>query len=264
MWEPFNPHKMKAYRDFPDFLYRRPEDRDSQLQVYARQVLSGDIQNSWIDREVDRFHFQFRILKEVRGNLFLRWLHNHVPEIPLIFMIRHPCAVVLSRMEAGWDTEEDIQAFVSQKTLVDDFLSDKMALILNAVSQEEKHAAIWAIQTLVPILQFADTFLNLVFYEDLCTNPEEEIPRIFKSISQTYHEDIYQRLDQPSRTVKGTSAVMRGEDKVRRWQEFLTPGQIRSILSIVEKFGLDCLYGNSFTPLIRSNKEIAKNIRSSL
>lgn len=250
MWEPFNPHRMKAYRDFPDFIYKRSEDNDPNLFEYSNQVLHGDIRAAWIDREIDQCRFDYRLVKDIRINLFLHWMHKHFPDVPIIFMIRHPCAVVLSRMSAKWETGGDIHSFLSQTTLAEDYLADKADFIKTAGTIEEKHAIIWAIQNLIPLQQFKNSTLNIVFYEDLCLTPEHEIPKIFNIMGTNFHKDIFRRLDTPSRTTQGSSAIISGVDKVSRWRDVLSPRQVRSILSVVEMFGLNYLYEDSLTPVI--------------
>ena len=49
MFEPFNPVRVSAFRGFPDFCYRRPEDEDPDLEAYARRILTGRIRDRWID-----------------------------------------------------------------------------------------------------------------------------------------------------------------------------------------------------------------------
>ena len=152
--EPFNPGRVAAYSQFPDFLYRRPDADDPDLFAFALQVLRGSIRDAWVDREVSYILNRCRLVKEIRANLLLKWLHLSFPFVPLLLIIRHPCAVVLSRLEAGWDAEADLTAFLTQPQLVNDYLQDKMTLIENARRPEERHAAVWCIQNLVPLHQF--------------------------------------------------------------------------------------------------------------
>jgi hypothetical protein len=252
IWEPFNPHKVEAFGGFVDFQYRRPDDPAPVLFAYAENVMNGSVRNRWVDRETDRIFFDYRLIKDVRVNLFLKWLKNRFPEIPFIYVMRHPCAVVLSRMEAHWGSDEDIQAFLSQDKLINDYLSDKMSVIKSATSEEEKHAVVWAIQNLVPLKQFMGQTNNVVFYENLCLQPEVEIPKIFHIIGTEYRETVFRVVKKPSRTVKKTSAVLTGEDKIARWEKTLSSRQVNSILTVVEVFGLNYIYGDSVLPLIGS------------
>lgn len=249
MWEPFNPHTVEAFSKFNDFLYLCPTDPAPELYEYTRTVLKGDIRHAWIDREISRILVDYRIIKEIRANLFLSWLHKKFPSVPLIFIIRHPCAVVLSRMEANWGADEDFNALMTQSELIDDHLKDRMDLIESARSTESRHAVLWAIQHLVPIKQFQHEPLNIVFYENLCLKPDQEIPRIFQIIGHEVDASVYKYLKVPSRTTIRTSAVVTGDNRVTKWKEKLSKKQIDDILSVVRDFNLDYIYGDQAIPL---------------
>jgi hypothetical protein len=250
LFEPFHSGLVADYATFNYFQYRRPEEDDGELFAYCQQVFSGAIRHPWIDRAVDTLHPQIRIVKEIRANLFLKWIQRRFPEVPLLFVIRHPCAVVQSRMQLGWATESDIGPFLAQPALIQDHLSEKLAVIEQALTPEQEHAVIWCISNLIPLRQFAPGELAVVFYENLCLQPAAEVDRIFGAIGKTYQPSILTVLDRPSSTSKSTSEVMRGGDRVAGWQNKLTPRQVDDVLSIVSAFDLDYLYGDGLVPLV--------------
>lgn len=252
MFEPFHARCVSAFSQFNYFQYMRPGSANDELFAYCQRVFSGNIRHSWIDREVEIIFPQFRVIKEIRANLFLKWIREHFPEMPVVFVVRHPCAVVLSRMQLDWATDVDVEPFLSQEELVNDFLSDKMDIIRNAKTPEQKHAIVWCISNLVPLRQFDLNELNVIFYENLCARPEVEIPRIFEVIGHEYKNTVFASMDRPSRTSTRSSAVMTGDDKVTQWKRILSPKQIDDILSVVEAFGLDHIYGDSFTPDVKA------------
>jgi hypothetical protein len=123
MFEPFHPGLVRDYREFNYFQYVRPNAEHPQLKAYCERVFTGGIRHAWIDREVAHLRPRFRLIKEIRANLFLKWAKNQYPTLPFVFVIRHPCAVVLSRMQLNWATDEDIRPFLAQTELIDDFLA---------------------------------------------------------------------------------------------------------------------------------------------
>jgi len=248
MFEPFNPRKVKAYSQFHYFQYMRPAEPDAELREYCRTVFTGDIRSRWIDRGVTVLRPQHRVIKEIRANLFLKWISAEFPAIPLLFIIRHPCAVVSSRMKLGWATDTDIEPFLAQPKLVEDFLADKLDIIERAGTTEEKHALIWCISNLVPLEQFGTGGLTTVFYEDLCTQPEVEIERVFRRLQHGYQASVLDAIRAPSNTATRSSAVVTGDDGLTAWQRELSPRQIRDVLATVEAFGLGRLYGESALP----------------
>jgi Sulfotransferase family len=250
MFEPFHPGKIKEFSQFNYFQYMRPTEPNDALLSYCHKVFTGNIRDAWIDSKLVRIFPRLRIIKDIRVNLFLKWIHNQFPNVPILFIIRHPCAVVQSRLELRWDTDRDITPILSQKGLVDDFLSDKMDIIAGARTYEEKHAVIWCISNLIPIRQFQSNSLNVIFYENLCNNPEFEVPKIFSMINQWCQRPVFELTEKPSGTIKPFSAIVTGENKIARWKKKLSAVQITRILSVVEGFGLDYIYGDSYMPLV--------------
>lgn len=250
LFEPFNPDLVPEYRNFNYFQYMRPGMENPEFHAFAHKVFTGRIRNRWIDRQNERIHSEYRIIKEIRINLALKWLHDNFPEVPIIFLMRHPCAVTASRMELNWATDRDIEPFLSQPDLVEDHLAPYMEIIKNAKTDEENHAVIWCVSNLVPLRQFQPNEIRIVYYENLCTQPEIELPAVFASIGQTYRDGKDNAVNRPSQTTRPSSAVVDGTDKISAWRKKLSHKQIENILRIVKAFGLDHLYGDSLLPLL--------------
>ena len=255
MFEPFNPDLVPEYRGFHYFQYVRPGSKNHEFHSFARKIFTGEIRNRWIDHQTEQIFPKIRLIKEIRINLALKWLHDNFPEVPIVFLLRHPCAVVLSRMELGWATDSDIEPFLSQPALVADFLSEHQGLIRSAKTEEEKHAIIWSISTMVPLKQLQGGELKIVYYENLCTQPELELPSIFAFTGHQYSPLAFDTISRPSQTTRETSPIVSGTDKVSYWRKKLNPAQVDNILRVVERFGLDNLYDDSLLPL---NKIVAQ------
>jgi hypothetical protein len=242
------------YRDFNYFQYMRPDRRHEELQAFASRVFTGEIRNRWIDRQNENIFSKYRLIKEIRANLLLKWLHVQFPHVRSVFLMRHPCAVVLSRMQLGWDTDRDIQPFLSQADLVADHIRDHVDFIRSLKTDEEKHAVIWSVSNFVPLQQFKPGELNIVYYENLCIRPDTEIQMIFQSLGLGFDHPAAGNADHPSQTTRAQSAVVTGSDKVSHWRNILRPGQIDRILNVVKAFGLDHLYDDSPLPLNPQSK----------
>jgi hypothetical protein len=249
LFEPFNPDLVPEYRDFHYFQYLRPETENPEFRAFAHKVFTGKIRNRWIDRQNERIRSEYRLIKEIRINLALKWLHDNFPKVPIIFIMRHPCAVVASRMELNWATDHDIEPLLSQPDLVTDHLAPYVDLIKDARTDEEKHAVIWSVSNLVPLKQFNPNEIKIVYYENLCTQPEIELPAIFESSGQKYNDEKTDTVSRPSQTTRLTSAVVDGTDKISAWRKKLSVAQTENILRVVEAFGLSQVYGNSLLPL---------------
>ena len=234
------------------YQYLRPGDEAPLLHEYCRLIMSGRIRDPWTDKLVNRLLPRCRVIKVIRANLFLRWFHDRFPEVPILFVLRHPCAVVHSRLRSEYATDADIQPFLDQNDLIEDFLSDKLDVVRAARTPAEKHAVIWSVSNMVPLSQFHGKSLPIVHYEHLLTRPQEEVPRIFSLLQRDFGDRVYGQLKVPSRTTKRFSAAISGADPLTAWREALSPGDVAAILSIVEAFGLDSYYDDTPLPLCSS------------
>jgi hypothetical protein len=255
MFEPFHSRLVETFGDFHYFHYARPDEPNDPLLSYCQTVFSGSIHHPWIDRAAGPLFPKYRVIKEIRANLFLKWIRERFPDLPILFVIRHPCAVVLSRIRSRWATDSDIAPFLAQEKLIEDYLRDRMDDIRGAQREEEKHAIVWCVSNLVPLAQFGPDELDVFFYERLCTQPEPEIQRMVRILAEAHFEveearlgKALRRIDIPSGTSLKSSAVMTGEDLVGRWREHLSQSQIANILAVVDAFGLSHLYGDSMWP----------------
>jgi len=249
MFEPFHPELVADFARFNYFQYMRPDQQDAALREFTARVLSGRIRHPWIDRQVETLFPQWRIIKDVRTCLFLRWIHEQFPKVPKVFIIRHPCAVLASVTRLHWRPDRDLERMLVQKPLIDDFLGEKLAVIRRAGSAAEKHAIVWCISNLVPLIQFRDAPLHVVFYENLCRSPEAEIPKLFQAIGRPFDASVYRYARRPSTTTRQQSAVVRGRDPVTDWRQELPGDTIDKVLGIVEEFGLGQLYGSADIPM---------------
>jgi hypothetical protein len=257
LFEPFHSRKITTIKNLSYFPYLPPDEENPQLKAYCEQVFSGAVRHPWVDREVSQLRPAFRVIKEIRANLFLKWLHTHFPQVPQLLIVRHPCAVALSRRQLGWATDSDIRSFLEQRTLLDDYLSPYLDIINRAQTEAEKHAIIWCISYLVPLRQFAPGELNLVFYENLCLHPQRELAWIEKVVRRSFPPTTIPSLSKPSSTTTASSVVLGGQNPVTHWQKSLSAVEVKQILDTVAAFELDHLYGDGPLPQIEP-EEVAR------
>jgi len=247
MFEPFHCGRVKEYERFPFILYMRPDTRCEALRSYCERVFTGQIRDPWIDRAVSHLRPRLRLIKAIRANLLLKWIRERFPEIPIVFIVRHPCAVVASRMKLDWATDRDLESILSQRDLISDFLGDHLDTVRRAREPEEKHAVVWCIHNMVPLRQLHRDDACWVSYERLVSSPDEEIRRIL-SYLRIEGSLTEARLGRPSTTSQGWSAMVRGEDALQQWRSYLDAQQIRRVWSVLEAFGLSGLYDDPLGP----------------
>jgi len=248
MFEPFNPNAVDIVGHFRYRQYLRPENKDPRYLEPANTILSGLVRNEWIDRLNRKVIARKRLVKDIRAHHLLKWIKSNFPEIPIILLLRHPCAVAHSKMKLEWDTQ--IEEFLSQDELVEDFLTPFKNEIENVQTVFEKHIIQWCIENFVPLTQFEDDEIHFAFYENFCRNPEYELDRLFTFLNEAYDSSIYDAVRRPSPLSRKQSAVFIGDDLVESWKRHIKDKQIHRSVEILSWFGLDSIYSDDPMPLI--------------
>lgn len=263
IFEPFHPHRVGAVQDFAYHQYLRPSNRDPRFLRPARVILSGRIRNRWTDAYNRKIFSKKRLIKDIRANLMLKWLHDNFPEIPIVLMFRHPCAVANSWIKLGWERESlgtrtNIETCLCQKELVEDFLTPYMDHLGHAGDSFERNVFFWCIQNYVPLKQFNHGEIHLVFYENFCVKPRDEISRLFRFLNIPVEEKVYANLSRPSYLSSRTSAIRTGENLIEGWRKQVSPGQIQRALEILKLFKLDGIYSRETMPDVQAAYEMLK------
>ena len=250
MFEPFEPHQVPRVSHFRRHQYLRPANDDYHYVEPARQIVSGQLRNHWVD-QFNRCHVvSRRLIKDIRCLLFAKWLGVHFPHMPIVYMLRHPLAVVHSRLQLNWHSRLD--DFLEQRDLLDDHLRSFVPEIERANTEAgahfERHFLIWCVENSVPLNQFRPGEICLMFYERLYVQPEAELRRLFAFLSQPYEEGALVAVRNPAQT-RPTSAIHTGSDVVRGWKDAFTPAQIDFAMSMLRLFGLDRFYTDEFVPV---------------
>ena len=84
-------------------------------------------------------------------------------------LLRHPCAVANSKLKLGWETHLD--DFLSQDELMEDFLRPFKKGLENA-ADPFKSIFSCGVENYVPLRQFKEGELLVIFYEDICKHPK--------------------------------------------------------------------------------------------
>jgi hypothetical protein len=249
MFEPFHDRYVPRYEPFEFLQYKRPEDDDPELLAFVHDVLSGKIRNpAWVDALVGPLRPSYRIVKEVHICLCLRWLRDRFPQVPIVYVIRHPCALAASFRALDWTAQRDMDSILAQRMLIEDYLADHVPLIRGATQLHRKVAVLWCVNNLVALRQFADTKLDVVFFEDLLRDTRKVLLDVFRAIGRPFDESILSATDKPSATARSRSPMLRSRDPSAAWTSDLTAPEVDEIMEIVQAFGLGHLYDERGLP----------------
>jgi hypothetical protein len=244
MFEPFRASMVAEAKDFIYPYYIRPDNDDAGLLLSAQKIISGRVGSKWINRENRAVFPKARLIKEIRSNLFLKWLHSHFPEMKVVLLVRHPCAVAASWLSAGFaDSREVRDRLLANRHFIADTDNTLIEEYQKANSDFERLVFLWCFSYHVPFRQFRRDELHTVFYENLILNPGAEIMNLFGFLGRKYAEEgIRDAYYKPSSTTKKSVFFFREQVRVDHWKNNCTLEQIASAYKIMELFGLGDLY----------------------
>ena len=169
-------------------------------------------------------------------------------------IIRNPFSVALSKQRnLDWIWMTNPQDFLVQNALMLDYLKPFEHLISSTNDNFiENQILIWSIIHYVPFKQLSKGDFYILFYENLFCNPEEELFRLFNYL----YDDEFIELDgrqiniicKPSRTQGDKFSTLSAKSPLDVWQDDLSTQQINNGMKILEKFGLDNIYGGNSLP----------------
>jgi hypothetical protein len=248
LFEPFHSRKIKKLHHFEYRQYLRPENAEESYLAPAKQILSGRIKNIWSDAFNRKIFVEKRLIKDIRANHLLKWIKVNFPEIPIILLLRHPCAVATSKLELNWETH--LEVFLNQMNLMEDFLNPFKYEITKAESAFEKHIFMWCIENYVPLSQFKSGEIHLAYYENFCIKPEFEIDRLFRFLEISYTREVHRFIKHPSAFSQKDSAITLGENLIEGWKKHLSAAQVMRAMEILRVFNLERLYSQDPLPLV--------------
>lgn len=244
LFEPFD------YRHVPQLnisslrLYIRANSPAHYLDETIRDMLLGKIRNNWILSQNHRSITWRILIKEIRANLLLGYLKNRFNS-QIVFIVRHPCPTVLSRMELKWET--NLEDFLKQQELMDDYLTPFDNLIGSANTDIEKHTIMWCVDNLVPLKQLNRDQFIFCTYETLVANKHAEISIIFNALRLRIPRNLDETISKPTSVSSKKSPILAGGNLLEYWKTRLTRDKIRTILNIVHAFGID-IYTDDIMP----------------
>lgn len=242
VFEPFNPVRVSAFGHFKTKQYLRPDDGREEFLEPARLALTGGLRDPWTDRFNTRIVARRRLIKDIRANLLLAWLRASFPGMPIVLLLRHPCAVVASRLALGW--RDNLDETMQQRDLVEDFLLPMEQEIRAAGDAFERHLFLWCIDNYVPLKQFGRGEIHLTFYENLLIHPERELQSLFDFLGEPLDDTVFDSLARPSPLSRKDAPL----PSVDGWRDHVGVSRLRRMGEILALFGLDRVYDEGPMP----------------
>lgn len=252
IYEPFHSKHVRAAREWLPRQYVRPDADDERQLGLATQILSGRLRNAYADAYNKCVVVHRRLVKDTRLQLALGWIRKRFPGMPMIYLMRHPCAVVNSRLQLARDCDLG-RMFLSQPQLMEDHLGPFRAEMERVKDDFERHVFIWCVENYVPMRQLRVGDVHVVFYEKICEDPEGEVRRLDSYLGVGYDARALSNVAKPSVQARkhhagGTSAIVTGASLVEAWRRYVSPQRVKRAVEILRLFGLEAIYDEDPRP----------------
>ncbi|MCP4267548.1 MAG: hypothetical protein GY777_18615 [Candidatus Brocadiaceae bacterium] len=261
IFEPLHNIQVPSAADFY-YLYLVENDNHPALEKYMYNVFYNHTREAWlrwmhfgISKETPiikktmqymyslpkfKFWAKNRVIKLIKGNLMLGWLQKQF-DVNIVYLIRHPCAVVSSQKRMGWNVS--LNRFMEQANLIEAYLAPHLDVIKTAETDTQKLAILWCIENVVVFRQLEQLKLHAsaYLYEDIVCEPERQLKHILSNLDLPLH-----KADKFLSKMK--KRMPPKKETLGKWKSSLSNYEIGYILDAVNSFGIN-LYGDNILPI---------------
>ena len=266
VFEPLHPTGVPESRKF-SYQYIEPEADHPDLKLFMNKALYGNYRSIWMNYRIrpDRFNLyrvgikqaaynatklarhyrKYRknknngiIVKFIRANLMLPWLVRQYG-LPVLFITRHPCAVISSRLKLGgndWASQRNLERYRSIPAVVELIKCEFGIDIKQSFSIVEALACVWCIENILPLQWAHDGGYVVTAYEILINQPDKEWNRIVHELAlqNAPHKMLRESPSQQASMQMHGMKYTRGY--IGKWRDELSVDQIRGISAMLERF----------------------------
>ncbi len=243
----FNPHVYQLTNWPPPpvetylrLYYLRPGGSYPGWHALLERILTGRYRTYLTDSHRTSLFSGRYLIKEIRANLMLGYIYDHF-QPTIIYMKRHPCAVVASRMRLNWRV--DLDELLRQEELVADYLSHWVGDIERARHNPLEAHAIWcAVESMVAEQDLATRKHYLLHYEHLVLDPEQRLKALLSWLGLKGVGAIPQHvIERESRTTWNDSIKAEPSEHrhhQERWKQSLSRSEQFLILEWSHRLGV--------------------------
>ena len=223
------------------------QEQERQLERYLEALLTLNL------RQVGKcFRPKFPLtanrvlLKVLNAPFLIDWFAQRQP-CQVLFMPRHPAAQVFSVLSTQWKFSLATY-FAKPEFLAQYFTAAQIQLgekMIKEGNSWQQGIVTWILEVYFPLYLAKQKILRLT-YEELTLDPVTVLNRISQELNLKQTDKIIDRMKRPSwssiiSTESSRQLVQKGDRNgiIRKWQEQITPEQIRQAQSILEVFNID-------------------------
>ncbi|HVC69135.1 MAG TPA: sulfotransferase [Acidimicrobiales bacterium] len=257
IFEPLRRDKVPLAQNVPWGMYSDPSQPDPELDAVLRRMLSGRVRNRWSDK-FNRYRLtRRRLVKEVRATNLLPRIVENFPDMPIVYLLRHPIPTAWSAAKLHWLPY--LKEFFRQPQLMEGPMAPMQGAIDDTMADKDlfqRHVLRWCLENYIPVNHLATGSVHVVFYEDIVQDPDKELDRLraylgrFPGHLWTMPPQRPAAVDLPSRANYRETPLLPVEQRLGSWRDEVPEDRIRFALDLVTRFGLDRIYDLDVRPRV--------------
>ena len=235
----------------PFAAYVDPMEDDYRLSTLFDQVFSGRYRSSFADQR-NRARLPIRrFVKDTNTVNLLPWIVAHYPEVPIIYLLRHPFAVSWSYTELGWRSDPLGRLLVNEH-----FGSHQAEFSAELIRQTFLYnVTLWCAENCLAVRELAPGSVHPIFYETMVAQPERELDSLVAFLSRTggawrNWTPILDAVNKPSWMSVRRSPAADADGWTQTWQRHVDEETGEAGHRILTAFGLDRVYSTGPLPLV--------------
>jgi Sulfotransferase family len=180
VFEPMRGDRVPTSKDIHRGQYVDPSETNSELATALDPILTGRVRSLWSDTYNRARLPTSRLIKEIRATNLTPWIARAYPDVPLIFLLRHPIATANSAFDLGW-TDVLARLLLESALLTGPIRPWRQYLERAAVEDSGSLVAMvvwWCLEHLAPLTMLRQGEAHVIFYEDLLRYPIREFDRM--------------------------------------------------------------------------------------
>ena len=193
------------------------------------------------------------ILKIVNAKGLIERISSQFENIHTVYSTRHPIPTALSVIRNNWTLTT--KSFLQNPHFVEKYMSDDLLAfsydIENKGTIVQRHVLNWTLENLIPIRAFPyRSHWLYVSYEEMVLYPDKTIERLSHALDLTDLDKMKRRITNPSRSTKRVLSqvhhLKNAQDRIRNWKKYVSEGEEKEIMKILEQFGIDIYRRGSY------------------
>ena len=261
-WRRFFTKRTAIQPDYK-FIYSHPARRDL-FKKYFEDIFDNRITIHFplaFWRDTFTLRPERYVFKLINGKELINWFQQ-VFDIHVIYLLRHPIATALSRIQRGWKNFNQRCEYLLETPLFREYASPK--LVQYAQQKLKSHSEItrfvtgWCIENYIPIVHLKKDGWIILSYEILIAQPETSLRLLQEKLDLPRMDLMIKQMKKPSSMVltdfEKTQLYKTGHDDTAKqmlidgWRDKVSDNEINEAFEILTHFEIDVYTKESSIP----------------